>query len=128
MNEAQIFDRHGRKVTGSIVPDGGKITVPLLMMDAAPDLSEITHRAMADTNDQPQATLLHRPGSAVLSDGERASRERAIADRDARLVSAYKSVPALDSAPTDRTQRTTPLTAASAADARDARLRSAWEG
>jgi hypothetical protein len=128
----ELYDEHGRKLaSGTIVPDGGKIKVPMTMMDGAlDDISEITRRAMADTSDQAQAALLHRPGFGItsVSDADRASREQAIADREQLLVDAWKQPPALQASQSDPAQPTTPLTAATAADQRDARLRSAWEG
>jgi hypothetical protein len=126
----ELYDENGRKLaSGTIVPDGGKIKVPMTMMDGALDgIAEITRRAMADTNDQPQAALLHRPGSASVCDASRAAREQAIADREQLLVDAWKQPPALQASQSDPAQPTTPLTAATAADQRDARLRSAWEG
>jgi hypothetical protein len=118
MNETQIYDRHGRKVTGSIVPDGGKITVPLLMMDDAPT-------DIADTTNQPQAALLHRPGFADA--GNAAEREKLLDARDARLSSAWRNPPAFDTAQSEQPK---PPSATDAAEARyaarDARLEQVW--
>lgn len=122
----ELYDEKGRKVaSGTMVPDGGKLRVPALMMDAAgPDITAITRAAMGDA-ERPQAAM-HRPGSAALTDVDRAAREQALAARDARLVSAWKNPRPLDTAGTEKPAPTTP--AGDPAARRDARLRDAWKG
>jgi hypothetical protein len=121
----ELFDETGKKLaSGYVVPDGGKIRVPHLMMDGAPpDIEAITKAALADAQ-KPQA-LRHSPGQvAPLTDADRATREKALDARDKRLVDAWKSPPAVDAAQIEKPAPTTPT--GSAADRRDARLEQAW--
>ena len=126
-----IYDKHGNKLEDeTIVPDGGRVVVkhgdsirvPVLLMDAAPDVAAITRKALADA-ERSQAAM-HRPGSVALTDADRDAREKALAARDARLVGAWKNPPTLDTAGTAKPAPTTP--SGDAADRRDARLRDAW--
>jgi hypothetical protein len=112
------IDRDGKKLArGQVVQDGQRLKVPMTMMDGAPpDIAGITRAAMVDA---PQAAM-HRPGSLVLSDADRAARDKALDARDKRLVDAWKHPPAPQAAVADATQRTTP-----AGDV--AQVNSAWQ-
>lgn len=76
----ELYDEKGRKLaSGTIVPDGGRIKVPLVMIDAAPpDIAAVTRAAMVDA-DRPQAAM-HRPGFASVSMADRAIREQTFAN------------------------------------------------
>jgi hypothetical protein len=121
----ELFDERGRKLaSGFQVPVGGRIKVPLNMMDgASPDIAALTRQVVTDSQ-LPQAAALNRPGSIALADADRAAREKALDVRDKRLVDAWKSPPAIQAAQIEKPALTTP--AGDAADRRDARLRDAW--
>lgn len=120
----ELYDEKGRKLaSGYQVPDGGQIKVPLAMMDAAPpDVVAITRAAVADA-ERPQAGM-HRPGSAALTDADRATREQALAARDARLVQRWQQPPAPNAAQIEKTAPTTDADARYAQ--RIAKLESRW--
>ncbi|QWG13644.1 hypothetical protein KMZ29_02590 [Bradyrhizobium sediminis] len=124
----ELYDEKGHKLaSGTIVPDGGKIKVPVQLMDADRDLADI--RDIVDiarlAASQPTVTVTrNRPGSVALTDADRATREKALDARDKRLVDAWKNPQAADIAKSETKQPTTPT--GDAADRRDARLRDAW--
>lgn len=143
MIKTEMFDKDGNPINAKIMPDGGRLRTHMTLMDAAhPDIAAITRAAMTDADRdladirdimditrladrQPTVTVArHRPGSAVLTDTDRDAREQALAARDARLVSAWKSPPAVDAAQIEKPAPTTPT--GDPADRRDARLRDAW--
>jgi hypothetical protein len=151
----ELFDANGKKLaSGYIVPDGGKLRVPMTMADAAPaDIAAMTKAAMSDSG---KSTIArgHKPGyladddlSAAQAEANQAA-EVARAERKKSLSSAWQN-PALDlSGPlntggsgnannfianqsTVKTGKapsagTSGDSASDAADARDARLRDAW--
>ncbi len=119
----ELYDEKGRKLaSGTIVPDGGKVRVPAHMMDGAPDIAAITLAAVADA-ERLQAAM-HRPGSAPLTDADRATREKALDARDKRLVDAWKAPATVNASQFQKPAPTTP--ASDPAARRDARLRDAW--
>ena len=121
----EMLDRDGKPIEGNILPDGGRLRTHMLMMDGAqPDFAAITRAAIADSH-APQSAM-HRPGSAVLTDADRAIREQSLDARDKRLVDAWKNPPAFNAAQIAKPAPTTPT--GDAADRRDARLRDAWKG
>ena len=121
----ELYDDKGRKLaSGTIVPDGGKLKVSTLMMDAAPDITAITRAALADA-ERPQAAF-HKPSSAVLTDADLDARERQRADRKAKLSDAWRDPSAVNALQSEKPAPTTPT--GDAADRRDARLRDAWRG
>jgi hypothetical protein len=149
MTKPQILDKDGKPIADEIAKDGESIRVPVMMMDgdavrAGAGLLEPHQRtayahalnrgldvfdAIAEAgrvvkdSQRPQAAM-HRPGYATLTDADRAAREQAHDARDKRLVDAWKSPPAVDTAQIQKPAPTSPQL--SAADQRDARLRDAW--
>jgi hypothetical protein len=69
--KSEVLDAHGNVITGLVVPDGGRLVVSALLMDAKPLAAAIVD---ADA---------HRPHSLPLSDAERAARmtRQALADK-----------------------------------------------
>ncbi len=114
--KSEVFDKDGKRITlaGNIVPDGGTVRVPQMIMDAAP-------------------AGLHRPGSLPLADAELEARQAAYEDRKRSLSDRWRQ-PAPAQLPADaRSPQTTPpapLAGVSDADARYAErcaaLEQAW--
>lgn len=60
-------------------------------MDAAPDVTAITRKALADA-ERTQATM-HKPGTIALSDAANDAKERARTDRKAKLSDRWRDPP-----------------------------------
>lgn len=132
MSKRQVFDASGKAIDEEIIlPDGKAVSVSMLMMDAntlhsiSANLTDSQKSALADAlNRQPPSLAAHRPGSAPLTDADRAAREKAFADRSASLSERWRDPPAVDAAQARKPAPT--ASQMSPADARDARLRDAW--
>jgi hypothetical protein len=119
----QIFDAAGNPITDTIMPDGGRVHVKMMMMDAAPaGLADAARRAFADSNPD---TARHGPGGLALSDADRDAREKALDGRNARMTDAWRNPPA-DEVKKDAAAPTTDLDALHAA--RNRRLEDSWKG
>jgi hypothetical protein len=57
----EVFDADGNPISGTIMPDGGRVLVKMTMMDGASDIAAITRAAMADAG----VGALHKPGTLV---------------------------------------------------------------
>ncbi|MGY4433700.1 hypothetical protein ACVWWO_006177 [Bradyrhizobium sp. F1.13.1] len=109
--KSEAFDKDGNPITDRIVPNGGRIRVAAMLMDAAPP--------------SPQAK--HRPGFVALSDEHAEGRETALADRDRRLSEAWKQPAPIPAPPAAKIAPTTPAAGADAGHAaRIHRLENAW--
>lgn len=123
-----IYDRHGNIVEGGIVPDGGKMRVPHLLMDAAPAASiDAARKALADSTPD---TARHSPGGLALSDADLDSKARALDARDKRVSEMWKHPPATPDVKKDAA--TIPAVTDADLDAlharRNARLEGSWKG
>ena len=121
----QVYDKEGKLIDATIVPDGGMIKVPFMMMDTAtPDIAAITRAAMINASD----VAMHRPGTMATGGGiqsELAALERQT-QRNYRLDALsdqWRNPPAADAMPARIVDAADPD---AAADARDQRLRDAW--
>jgi hypothetical protein len=118
----ELIDANGKKLaSGYIVPDGGKLRVPHLMMDAAPaGIEAITKTALADSKPD---TARHAPGGLALTDADREAREKALDARDKRVTDAWRNPPAQEA----QAKPGPVADGEAAALRRDARLESAWK-
>jgi hypothetical protein len=124
--KAEMYDRNGNLIDNQIVPDGGRLRVPQMMMDAATiDIAEITRRAMA--NQQPP---LHAPGfvPVSLTDAEIEARELARDQRKSKLSDAWRNPPAIDASLAKKDEATPATDSEARYAARDKRLENAWRG
>jgi hypothetical protein len=131
----ELYDKDGKLLGAGakvVVPDGGKLKVPMIMADnGGPDIAALTRQAMADAP-VPIALTGHRSGFAtVLSDADRDAREKALAARSDRLQDAWKQPPATDPALTNKPFVTKPTGDATAIRDqalanRNRRLAEAW--
>ncbi|WP_234684683.1 hypothetical protein [Bradyrhizobium monzae] len=100
--KSDVFDKDGKLITlaGNVIPDGAKIRVPHMIMDAAPP------------------AMLHRPGSLPLADADTDARQTAYDDRKRSLSDRWKQ-PAPAQLPADARpgQTTPPAPVAAASDA-----------
>ncbi|MCK1403594.1 hypothetical protein IVB45_01475 [Bradyrhizobium sp. 4] len=107
----EAFDRDGKPITNGNLPDGGRIRVTAMLMDAAPSPLQ----------------AMHRPGFVQLSDEHAEARETALADRDRRLSEAWKQPAPIQAPPAAKIAPTTPAAGADAGHAaRIHRLENAW--
>lgn len=105
---SEVFDKDGNPITDRIVPNGGRVRVAAMLMDAA----------------SPPLQAMHRPGFVQLSDEHAEARERALEDRDRRVSEAWKQPAPIQAPPA---APTTPAAGADAAyAARLHRLENAW--
>jgi hypothetical protein len=119
----EVYDAAGNPITGTIMPDGGRVFVRMTMMDAAPaDLPDAARRSLADSNAD---TARHAPGGIALSDADRDTREKLLDARDKRVADAWRNPPPEDQ-PGAQPAPTADAEARYAA--RDARLEQAWKG
>ena len=93
MNDHQIIDRNGNRVTrNGVLADGDRLVVPLRLMDAA-DPALVAAAALADAvkrNEQFDALRGHRPGFIAHDAPTSATIDKALTDRDARLTNAWR--------------------------------------
>lgn len=109
--KSEAFDKYGNPITDRVVPNGGRVRVAAMLMDAAPS--------------SPQA--MHRPGFVQLSDEHAEARERALADRDRRLSEAWRQPAPIQAPPAAQIAPTTPAAGADAVyAARLHRVQNAW--
>lgn len=109
--KSEAFDKDGNPITDRIVPNGGRVRVAAMLMDAAPAHMQ----------------GMHRPGFVQSSDEQSEARERALADRDRRLSDAWKQPAPIQAPQAAQIAPTTPAAAADAAHAgRIHRLENAW--
>jgi hypothetical protein len=96
--EAEIYDARGNRIAGDIVPDGGRVRVPMMFMDAE-DVAEITHRALGDADDASDADdgIMHRPGyvRSKISDAIAKTQQVLRDDRLDKMQDAWKNPPPL---------------------------------
>jgi hypothetical protein len=124
MRKAEMYDKDGNLIDNQIVPDGGRLRVPQMMMDAATiDIAEITRRAMAD-----QQQPLHAPGfvPVSLTDAEIESKEMKRDARKAALSNAWKNPPAIDPTLAKKDEAAPATDSEARYLARDRRLENAW--
>jgi hypothetical protein len=80
----QIEDNDDRR--RKMARDGERITVPLLMMDAA-----ATARIDRIIKDAQTPNLLQRPGFVQLSDADRSNRDKIYGDHEKKLTERWKN-------------------------------------
>jgi hypothetical protein len=79
--QRKVLDKNGRVIADKIVPDGGRLTVPTLLMD---------NKTISTTTVVTDTTVGHRPGSLPLADADRQRRESMYRKRDAELSERWK--------------------------------------
>lgn len=124
--KAEMYDAEGKLITGDVLPDGGRVSVKVMMMDGAPDVATITRAAMADAS----VGGGHKPGT-IVADGVQAqiaATEREVR-RDLRLEKlsdAWRNPPVQQVMADNTVQPQIDLEAFH--DKRNARLADAWKG
>ena len=101
--EAVTLDPHGNVIRrrrwkdekGNVIPDGTTVRVPMMMMDGKPKPTEVEVIAAAKAvrDGTPVIDAVRRPHAVVLSNEEKARRERMYAERDKKLSDAWKQEP-----------------------------------
>jgi hypothetical protein len=122
----EIYDAEGNPITGTIMPDGGRVLVKMTMMDGASDIAAITRAAMDDAG----TGALHKPGTLV-ADGIQAvlaatAREVKRDLRLDKLSDAWRNPPAQEAVADNKPAPQIDLEAFH--DKRNARLADAWKG
>jgi hypothetical protein len=122
----EIYDAEGNPITGTIIPDGGRLSVRMTMMDGATDIAAITRAAMADA----AAGVLHKPGTIVADgiQGELAAVEREVKRnlRLDKLSDAWRTPPAQEAVADSKAPSQIDLE--DFHEKRNARLADAWKG
>jgi hypothetical protein len=121
-----VYDAEGKPITGTIIPDGGRVSIRMTMMDGAPDIAALTRAAMADAD----AGVRHKPGTIVADgiQGQLAAVERQV-KRDLRLdklSDAWRNPSAQQVVADSKAAPEIDLEAFH--DKRNARLADAWKG
>lgn len=99
----EALDKDGKPIAGRIVPDGGRVRVATMLMDAAPPAG------------------LHQPGSATLTDADRDARAASYADRKRRLSDAWRTPAPAEPVAGAKSTPTTPAAAVATPSDTDAR-------
>jgi hypothetical protein len=87
----EIYDAAGNPITGTIMPDGGRVFVRMTMMDAAPaTFTEASRSAFADSSPD---TARHAPGGLSITDADRDAKEKLLDARDKRVADAWRNPP-----------------------------------
>jgi hypothetical protein len=95
----QIYDRDGNLVDGDIIPDGGRLVVPLMCADAAMDpVQRAVIKDKLDTTAHrfgvSDALALHKPGQRFCTDQQaRDATEQARNEMITDLVDAWRTPP-----------------------------------
>jgi hypothetical protein len=89
------FDRHGNPIEDDVLPDGGRLTVPMMLLDGTVAELEDWQRAIVwahrfGLND---AADLHRPGPRRCSDEGTAAKAKAYQQMCDALQDAWKQLP-----------------------------------
>ena len=120
----QIVDKHGNPVIGSVIPDGGRMRVTMLLMDSRKPPAAV-HTVIKDMAG-------HRPGSLPLTDADRTRRVTMYRTRDVALSARWKAAAPspLETVQLEQVRRAAPpasdLTAAYGE--RDKKLSERWKG
>ena len=123
--QTEMYDACGNRIPGDILPDGGRVRIPMLMMDGVPDIADITRRAFADAPDASDG-IMHRPGYIRSSISDAIAKTQQVL-RDARLdqqQELWRNPPPLEI----KKDAAAPVADVDAAAARrDQRVRDAWK-
>jgi hypothetical protein len=92
MVKKEMFDRYGNPIEDDVLPDGGSVRVPMLLMDGSTVELEDWQREIvwAHRFGLDDAADLHRPGPRRCSDEGTAAKARAYADSVQNLQDAWK--------------------------------------
>jgi hypothetical protein len=148
MTKHETFDKDGKPINDTIIPDGGIVRVPVTLMDASTmrklaasaNLTDSQKGAFADALNAGQSVadalqlakgiqtlppVMHAPGQVVLSDADRDARQKLYDERKAKLSEQWRDPPAVDTS--QKPAPTMPTNDAEVAyAARINRLENAW--
>lgn len=92
----EIVDRHGNPVDDDIIPDGGRLRVPMMARDGLSDIQRAIMDAKAARFDDTAAR--HQPGPIYCDTAGLERKARAYADSVRDLTEAWRTPPSLPDA------------------------------
>jgi hypothetical protein len=97
--EAQMYDARGNRISGDVLREsGGRVKVPMMLMDAEmQDVAETTRKAFADADDASDG-IMHKPGyvKTGISDAIAKTQQVLRDDRLDKQQEAWRNPPPLE--------------------------------